>query len=161
MKWLAIRAESERTFFMWNQIDRTIFSHNLKLFSRFLQFSVWKRTIKPQCCRHYGNLPSSSHQKNFFVKMCESEVPWFPHCENKRDHIQKFPWNQPFSNSFTKTVDLTEKMLIFFVKIVFLRLFTLLCEYFSISNHKFLSKLNSRNFSEQPINLFFVYTADG
>ena len=98
---------------------------------------------------------------NFFVKMCESEVPWIPHCENKRDNIQKFPWNQPFSNSFTKTVDLTEKMLIFFVKIVFLRLFTLLCEYFSISNHKFLSKLNSRNFSEQPINLFFVYTADG
>ena len=27
----------------------------------------------------------------------------------KRDHTQKFPWNQLFSNLFSKTVDLTEK----------------------------------------------------
>ena len=31
----------------------------------------------------------------------------------KRDHAHKFPWNQPFSNFFSKNVDLTEKMLIF------------------------------------------------
>ena len=36
----------------------------------------------------------------------------------KRDHAQKFPWNQFFSNFFSKNVDLTEKLLKFFVKTV-------------------------------------------
>ena len=31
----------------------------------------------------------------------------------KWDHAQKFPWNQLFSNFFSKIVDLTEKMVIF------------------------------------------------
>ena len=31
----------------------------------------------------------------------------------KRNHAQKFPWNQLFSYFFSKNIDLTEKMLIF------------------------------------------------
>ena len=52
-------------------------------------------------------------------KLDGSEFLVFPHCVpvistlRKRDHAQKFPWNQLFSNFFSKYVDLTEKLLIF------------------------------------------------